>query len=202
MVDRGVEADIAFIRNSLEEGRAYARRRSPDMFVWGLLMAAGYLGTYAWARHWSSLDPDYVWLVAVGIAWAYSLRRWWFGLFGGQVPVQRATPMARAFAMLWLGSGISMMTLAIAVNLIGEMTQTYHWYDTAVASILATAFFTGSFLCNVTWLRLVAVAWWVGSLFVYRLQNGLTVLLLGAAMMLLFLAAPGLVLFLSARNAE
>jgi hypothetical protein len=200
MVDRGVEADIAFIRNTLEEGRAYARRRSPDMFVWGLFVAAGYLGTYAYVRHWSPLDPGYVWLAAITAAWAYSLRRWWLWLLGSRPAVPARSPMAHAFAMLWLGSGISLLTLAVAANWGG--VSGYHWYDAAVASILATAFFTGSFLCNVAWLRFVAVAWWVSALVLYGLRDGETVLLVGAATMLAFLAAPGLILFLSQRNAE
>ena len=199
MVDRGVEADIAFIRSTLEEGRAYARRRSPDMFVWGLFVAAGYLGTYAYVRHWSSVDPNWVWLAAIAIPWAYTLRRWWFWLLGSRLATPVRSPTARAFAMLWLGSGISLLTLAVAANWGG--VAAYHWYDAAAASILATAFFSGSFLCNVAWLRFVAVAWWIGALLLYGLR-GDGVLLLGAAMMLLFLAGPGLILFLSARNAE
>ncbi|HTW34146.1 MAG TPA: hypothetical protein VMD53_05980 [Rhizomicrobium sp.] len=200
MVDRGVEADIAFIRNTLEEGRAYARRRSPDMAVWGLFVAAGYLATYAYVRHWSPVEPGMVWLAAIAIPWIYSLRRWWLGLFGMPVPAQAASPMARAFAMLWLGCGISLMTLAVAANWGG--VPGYHWYDAAAACILAIAFFAGSFLTNVVWLRLVAVAWWISAFVLYGLRNGEAVLLLGAAMMLAFLATPGLLLFLSGRNAK
>jgi hypothetical protein len=200
MVDRGVEADIAFIRSTLEEGRAYARGRSPDMAIWGVFVAAGYLATYAFVRHWSSLEPGNVWLIVIALPWAYSLRRWWLGLLGRAPAIAQRGPMARAFAMLWLGCGISIMTLAIAANWGG--VSAYHWYDAAVASILAIAFFAGSFLCNVAWLRLIAVAWWAGALLLYGVKDGATVLLLGATMMLLFLAVPGLVLFLSARAGE
>lgn len=200
MVDRGVEADIAFIRSTLEEGRAYARRRSPDMLVWGVFVAAGYLATYAYVRHWSPVSPSYVWLAAVAIAWAYSLRRWWLWLLGVRPVVPARSPMAHAFAMLWLGCGISLMTLALAANWSGAPVN--DWYDTAVASILAIGFFAGSFLCSVAWLRFVAIAWWTGSVVFYRLQDGPNVLLFAAAMMLAFLAAPGLILFLNSRNAE
>jgi hypothetical protein len=200
MVDRGVEADIAFIRNTLEEGRAYARRRSPDMFVWGVFVAAGYLATYAFVRHWSPVGPGYAWLAAIAIAWAYSLRRWWLWLLGVRPVVPARSPMAHAFAMLWLGCGISLMTLALAANWSGAPIN--DWYDTAVASILAIGFFAGSFLCSVSWLRFVAIAWWAGSVVFCRLQDGPNALLFAAAMMLAFLAAPGLILFLSARNAE
>ena len=199
MVDRGVEADIAFIRNVLEEGRSYARRRSPDMFVWGLFVAAGYLGTYAYVRGWSPVRPGWVWLAAILIPWAYSLRRVWTRLWGGSAAIPPRSPMAHAFAMLWLGCGISLITLAIAANWAG--VPAYHWYDAAVAGILAIAFFAGSFLCNVAWLRLVAVAWWAGALLLYGLKDGETVLLAGAGMMILFLAMPGLLLFVTSRNA-
>ena len=200
MVDRGVEADIAFIRSTLEDGRAYARGRSPDMAIWGLFVAAGYLGTYAYVRHWSSLDPNYVWLAAIVLPWAYSLRRWWYPLLGRAPAIPQRGPMARAFAMLWLGCGISILMLAVAANWPG--VSSYHWYDAAVAGVLAIGFFAGSALCDVGWMRFVAVAWWAGAFLLYGLRDGATVLLLGAAMMLLFLAAPGLILFLSARNAE
>lgn len=200
MVDHGVEADIAFIRNTLEEGRAYARRRSPDMAVWGLLVAAGYLATYAYVRHWSPVSPGYVWLAAIAIGWTFSLRRWWLWLLGDRSSVPVRSPMVRAYAMLWLGCGISLMTLAVAASWADVMTGV--WYNTAAASIIAIAFFAGSFLCNVSWLRFVAVPWWVGAVIFYRLQDTPNVELFGAAMMLAFLAAPGLILFLSSPTAE
>ena len=197
MSDHGVEADIAFIRTALEEGRAYARRRSPDMFVWGLFVAAGYLATYAYVRGLSPVRPDQVWLAAIVIPWVYTLRRFWLPLFGVRHSVPPRRPMGQAFAMLWLGSGLSIMALAVAANWGG--VPSYHWYDSAVACIIATAFFAGSFL-SVAWLRFVAVAWWAGAFLMYGLKDGATVLLVGAAMMLLFLAAPGLLLFMSSRD--
>lgn len=200
MVDRGVEADIAFIRNALEEGRSFARRRSPDMAVWGLLVAGGFLATYACLRGWSPVHPEWVWLVAIGAGWIYSLRRFWMGLLGVQIAIQPRSPMAQALAMLWLACGISMMTLAVAANWGG--VSAYHWYDAAVAGIIAIGFFAGSFLCSVTWMRFIAVAWWAGALLLYSIKDDATALLVGAAMMILFLATPGLLLLLSRRNAE
>ena len=45
--DDSVREDIAFIRRAVEQGRGYAGARSFDMVIWGLAVAAGYLGTYA-----------------------------------------------------------------------------------------------------------------------------------------------------------
>jgi len=47
--DRARE-DIAFIRRAIEEGGAYATASSPDMLVWGVAVALGYLHTYAFIR--------------------------------------------------------------------------------------------------------------------------------------------------------
>ena len=46
MSDHSAREDLAFIRAMLQEGRAYASFRAPDMIVWGIAIATGYLGTY------------------------------------------------------------------------------------------------------------------------------------------------------------
>ena len=47
-----VHDEIAFIRRTIEEGRGFIGARSPDMLVWGVAIAAGYLATYASVRGW------------------------------------------------------------------------------------------------------------------------------------------------------
>jgi len=195
MVELGVEEDIAFIRRTVEGGRVYARGRSADMLVWGLFVAGGYLHNYAYHCHWSSIAPNWVWLFAIALPWIYSLRGLATRLLGGRPPAR--SPMATALSMLWLGCGISLATLAIAANWGGVHV---YWYDAVMAAILAIAFFAGSFLCNLAWMRFVALAWWVAELVFYMLHDSPSTPLIGAAMMLLFLAGPGLVLLTSGRT--
>lgn len=194
MAELGVEEDIAFIRRTVEGGRVYARGRSADMLVWGLFVAAGYLHNYAHYRHWSSINPNWVWLCVIALPWAYSLRGLATRLMGGSGPVR--SPMATALAMLWLGCGISLMTLAISANTGGIAV---YWYDAVSSAILAIAFFAGSFLCNLAWMRFVAFAWWAAELVFYALHDSPATPLIGAAMMFFFLAGPGLVLLKSSR---
>ena len=59
MVEDRAREDIALIRRAIEDGAAYATAGSPDMLVWGIAVAIGYLGTYACIRGWSPVTPPY-----------------------------------------------------------------------------------------------------------------------------------------------
>ena len=110
--------DIAFIRRAIEEGGAYATASSPDMLVWGIAVAIGYLGTYGFIRGWSPIAPGSLWAACLGLPWLFSLRRMARGLAGREVPSRG--PMAQALAMLWFACGVFLTTLAIAATVTGE----------------------------------------------------------------------------------
>src|SRR5437762_13780932 len=105
--DRARE-DIAFIRHAIEEGGAYATARSPDMLVWGIAVALGHLGVYAFVRGWSPIAPNALWAVCIGVPLRRLFRR-----FIGNSPSPRG-PMARALSILWLGCGIFLTTIVVA----------------------------------------------------------------------------------------
>ena len=62
---------------------------------------------------------------------------------------------------------------------------------------LGIAFFVSSYLCNLSWMRLVAIGWWIAALALYALRHRIEVLLLSAALMLVLLALPGITLWRS-----
>ena len=196
MAELGVEEDIAFIRRTVEGGRVYARRRSADLLVWGLFVGGSYLNTYAWLNHWPSFDPRWSWLFAVVPPALYSFRRLGVRLSGR--PALARSPMATALSMLWLGCGISLVTLAAGASWGGAFG--YQWYDAVSASIFGIAFFAASFLCNLAWMRFIAFAWWTAEIVFFVLQGSRITPLVDAAMMLLFLAGPGLILLTSSRT--
>ncbi len=192
MIDEQAREDIAFIRRAIEEGSAYATACSPDMLVWGVAVAIGYLGTYGFIRGWSPIAPNALWAACIGLPWLYSLRRQ-LGRLLGSAPSARG-PMAQALSMLWLGCGVLLTTLAIAVCWDGEIRQ--GWFDAVVAGVLGTAFFASSWLANLPWLRWVAIAWWIGELAIFASRHHPEMLLLAAALMLALLAGPGLLLLM------
>jgi len=187
--DRARE-DIAFIRRAIEEGGAYATARSPDMLVWGIAAAIGYLGTYGWIRGWSPVAPRPLWAACIGLPWLFSLRRLARGLVGGEVRVRG--PMAQALAMLWFGCGITLTILGIAALVSGEARN--GWCNAVVAGVMGIAFFAGAWLARLPWLRWIAIGWWLGELALFALRHRIEALPLAAALMLLLLAGPGYVL--------
>src|SRR5438874_7285537 len=74
MVEDQVREDIAFIREAIDEGHAYAVHCGPDLVVWGVAVAIGHLGTYAFVRGWSPVQPNWLWAACIGLPWLYSLR--------------------------------------------------------------------------------------------------------------------------------
>jgi hypothetical protein len=187
--DRARE-DIAFIRRAIEEGGAYATHRSPDMLVWGIVVAIGYLGTYGFIRGWSPIEPNWLWAACLGLPWLFSLRGLARRAAGGELSARR--PMAQALAMLWLGISIFLTTLGVAAMWTGESRA--GWFIPVVAGVMGIGFFASSWLANLPWLRWVAVAWWVGELALFTMRHRAEALPLAAVLMLLLLAGPGYVL--------
>lgn len=191
MVEDQAREDIAFIRRAIEEGGAYATARSPDMLVWGVAVAIGYLATYAFIRGWSSLGPNAVWAVCIILPWVYSLRHVARHTIGGE-PVARR-PMAQALAMLWLASGIFITMTVILAMATGAARE--GWSSAVIAGAIGVGFFASSWLGNQPWLRWIGIGWWLGELALFALRHEPEALPLAAALYLLLLAAPGYVLW-------
>src|ERR1700730_17427761 len=188
MIEDRVREDIAFIRHAVEEGRSYATASSPDIMIWGIAVSVGYLGTYAFVRGWSPLHPSWAWVLCIGLPWLYSLRR----LLPAFEQPRVDSPMARRLWMLWFGCGGFLTSLAIAASWTGDIRQ--GWFGAVVAGVLGVDFFVSAWLSNLGWLRWVAVFWWLGELGVFALRHRPEGLPLLAALMLLLLAGPGLLL--------
>ena len=190
MIEDQTREDIAFIRRAIEEGGAYATASSPDMLVWGIAVAIGYLGTYAFIRGWSPVTPGPLWAACLGLPWLFSLRRVARGLACREVPAHG--PMAHALAMLWFAGGVFLTTLTVAAMVTGEARN--GWCNAIVAGVMGIAFFASASLARLPWLRWVGIAWWVGELALFALRYRIEALPLAAALMLLLLAGPGYVL--------
>jgi hypothetical protein len=191
MTDDQAHADIALIRTALDHGRAYATARSPAMMVWGVLIAAGYIGTWSFVTGLWSMRPDWVWGALIAFGWIFALRGV-IGRIAGGSSALPPRPLVAALRAVWLGLGI-FLTLTYAAGLtIGGLEG--DWMEPVAAGVLGAGFFASAPLCNLSWMRLVAIAWWVGEVAMYWLHGTTAALILGAALYLLLLAGPGLVL--------
>jgi len=196
MSDDQARADIALIRTALEQGRAYAFARSPDMIIWGCLVAAGYLGTWAFATGHLAMRPGPLWLGVLAAGWLFYLVRRLLRRLPRRVPLggpaARLGPLVTALCMLWLGVGISLTLTGVVGILRGGMGA--GWFNPIAAGVMGAGFFASAPLCNLPWLRWVAVAWWLGELALFWLHGTILVLPFAAALYLLLLAGPGLAL--------
>jgi hypothetical protein len=183
-----VRDEIAFIRHAVGDGRDYVLSRSWDFVIWGVAIAVMYLGIYAKIRRWWDVDITTIALICTNVPWLYSLRGFFLGS-RREVP-----PMARALGMLWIGCGITLSTLANILMYTGEMRGSF---AATTAGIMGIGFFASSYLCNLAWMRWVAVGWWAAEFATFALRDQPEVLLLAAALMFFLLALPGMVLQLS-----
>ncbi|MDR3499540.1 MAG: hypothetical protein P4L72_09970 [Parvibaculum sp.] len=184
--------DIAFIRSNLEDGRAYARLRSPDFAVWGLAAAFGYLGTYAHALHLWSADPRLIWYVPVAAAWAFSLRNTIAAAFG-RAREQLPSPAVQTLRAVWRGFGITAMLLALVAFAADPQAN---WFAAVTAGMLGLCFHVSAAASGIGWLRNLAYGWWGATIVLFLLRDSVDVLPVGAASMILLLFLPGLVLWL------
>ena len=106
--------------------------------------------------------------------------------------------MVVALRMLWLGLGIFLTTLTLAVLWSGEGSA--DWLSAVAAGAIGTAVFATAWLASLSWLRWVAVAWWIGELALVALRHRPEALLLSAGLMLALLAGPGIALVLRRRR--
>src|SRR5437016_1766485 len=200
MSDEAVRDEIAFIRRAIEAGRDYAAGRSADLLVWGIAIAIAYFATYARTRGWSSVEPDWVWAICVVGPWIYSLRGTLRRLLGRSCETRQRSAMSMALAMTWFGCGIFLTLLALTTQVASGMTP--RWFGAVAAGVMGIGFFVSSFLCNLRWMRFVAIGWWAGEVALYALRDQREMLLLGGVMMLLLLALPGAILLRGRAEAD
>ena len=167
--------------------------------VWGVAVAIGHLGTYAFVRGWSPVQPNWLWAACIGLPWLYSLRSLPSHILDSRPP-RHTSPAVMALRMLWLGCGIFLTTMAVALMWSGEIRL--GWFNAVAAGVLGIGVFATAGLANIAWLRWVAVAWWIGELALYALRRQPEALLLSAVLMLALLAGPGLALVLRRRAAR
>jgi hypothetical protein len=188
MSEDRVRDEIAFIRTAIGEGRNYVMGRSWDFVIWGVATIIMYLGIYARVLGWWDVDITVIWLVCMNLPWLYTLR--------GITRSSRAAapPMARAMGALWLGCAITLGVLATAFTYTGDMRG---WFAAIAAGVMAIGFFGSALLCNLPWMRWVAVGWWLGALATAAIHRRPEVLPVAAALTFLLLVLPGIVLLRS-----
>jgi hypothetical protein len=180
--------DIAFIRQTVEEGRTFAFGRSPDILVWGIALAVGFFANYAAIVHPFGFSIGWIWLVTLILPWAFTMRR----VF--RAPAGSRSMLVQAVSAVWIGSGIFLTILTIAANWGDSLRE--GWMNAVAAGAFGFCFFASASLLRLGWMRFVAVGWWLGEVALFAIRHTPEACLLSGVLMLLLLAGPGLYILL------
>ncbi|MBI1775252.1 MAG: hypothetical protein HYR63_07895 [Proteobacteria bacterium] len=188
MTDDDARRDLAFIRQVIDEGRGYAAMGGGHLVIWGGLVGLAALAEYAGYAGVLPSKPGLVWGSIYAIGWIASIAL-------GVIDDQRAKVKSfatRLMPMLWLAAGISLTSLYLGARLLEAPIAVVMPAPAAVT--MGLVFFVSSFLCGHTWLRWIALGWWLAGPLLLSLRQDSSILLVVAALNLGLLALPGLVL--------
>jgi hypothetical protein len=187
--------DLAFIRQTIEEGRRFVALRGAYLVLWGGATSLGYVGTYLTLRGWVRFDATAMWTALMTIAWLGTAA---LSLGSRRSPGVRSLA-GRTLAALWLACSLSLSLLFLAASLDGGIRD--GWFIAVTAGIFAVGFFVSGTLCHSGWMRWLAVLWWAAEPVIFLVRHDAAVLLVGAALAGLGLLGPGIVLTVRPRAA-
>lgn len=190
--------ELVAIRSLMEESQSFLSGTWPHQLVWGAIGAAGVTGTWGAAATGHVDWIPWIWIVAVGAGWAFSL-----GGVGRGASLGRVRNVAsRAFGGVWMALGVTLTLLgAVAVGSAARGTPVVdpQILPGLIALIFGAGYFASGYLAGLRWLQGVALLWWSGGvgLLLWRHHTALLVL---AVMTILLEIGPALVLRRSERE--
>lgn len=189
------EQDLALIRRLMEESRRDVVDRGRHFLIWGPLSAAGLVMTYLAATGALGVNPVSVWLVVLAIGWTGSFVVGWRD--GRRARVR--TVGGRLLSGVWISAGGTLTVVALA-GMFGPLVDV-RALPGLLSVVIALPVLLTALLTGERWLVAVAAGWWSGGA-VMLFAPGLYTLLLMAAMALLLMVVPGVVLHARSRRTE
>lgn len=196
-----IHDDLAYVKALAEEGRDTPLVGGIMYVIWGGLIGAAALISYAADVGWinAAFATGYpIWLTAIGLGWVLS-----FAVGRGAHRKPGATTLGnKTAASVWCAVGIFMtgfwLTLMLVHdNFTGAGVPPYFLFGLMFPiafGLYGVAFFATSTAGRVGWLRWVAVAAWIFSGVALALLGSVHQLLVGAIGSFVCAMAPGLIL--------
>lgn len=192
---RDAAEDLAMIRRMMQQSRGMIQDAAAHYLLWGGLVTAGLLLTWASAKGTIGLGLWWIWPVAIGAGWVGSM---WIG-YRQDRAARVSTPAGRVMAGIWLGAGIAMTLIGFVGMGIGALASSAMM--AALATIMGAAYFASGALHERQWPRFVAAGWWAGAVALF-LWPGVHALLVMAGLMSAFHLVPGLVIYRDRRGRD
>lgn len=187
--------DLAVIRRLMEQNRGVIHGAAAHYLLWGALITAGLLATWASVQGRIGIDVTWIWPVTIGAGWLASM---WIGYRQDRsAPVN--TPAGRVMTAIWIGAGVAMTLVGFVGLYSGALGPSAMM--AAISALMGAAYFATGALHESVWPRLVAGGWWAGSVAIF-LWPGVHATLVMAGLMVLFHLVPGLVVYRSRLTAS
>ena len=188
MTEIDAQQELAFIKKVMTDSRKILIDDGKGTIFWGLLISFGLLITYlSIAQRWE-VSLGWFWPVLISFGWIYTIfterrydRRRKVKTFAGKI-----------MGAVWIAFGIS----ATILGFVGSLSGAYHGViiSPLISVLLGTGYLVSGFLYGKTWVSYLAIAWWVGAIVMFFMQN-LETLLIMIGMMILFQVIPGIILY-------
>ena len=186
------EQELAYIRSIIEDSRQAMAENGLPYIIWGTAVAVGMMTAYLQALLNIDLYAGYVWIAvmviaAVGTSWSVRQER---------KETKQQTFSSKLQGSIWSACGSAMAILLLLVLIRfeghnGDISQLY--VCSFVSLIVGIAYLMSGILLQLTWLRNIAFAWWIGAIVMYYMDN-IHVLAVYAGMLIVFEVVPGIIL--------
>jgi hypothetical protein len=188
MEKQQAELEINMIKKIMEDSRRIVIDDGVGYIIWGVLVMAGLIATYAAIISHNYQYIPWAWIILMGGGWIYTIiinvkkeRRRKIRTFAGKI-----------LGGLWISSGIAMTIIGFA----GPGTGAISGYAVSpmISIVLGVAYFVSGIVYSQPWIRNLAIGWWAGAVLML-LWPGSYTLLVFAAMMALLQVLPGIILY-------
>jgi hypothetical protein len=189
METKQAELEITLIKKMMEDSRKIIVCDGKDYIVWGCLVLIGLVGTYISITMEISYVVGWLWIIVIGIGWIYSLVIHWFISAKDRVH----TLAGKILGGISISCGIAMTLIGFLGTYSGALEE---WGISPMMSIvLGVAYFVSGIIYGQPWVKYLSFGWWGGAIVMF-LFPGMHILLIFAAMMILFQIIPGIIFYI------
>ncbi len=193
---KNATADLALIREMMQEGRNRIAIDGSVLALWGTLVALAFLGNWLRALGFIPLSQNTIWLTFMGSGWALTF------IIGHKMDrsIGRGSPLVRGYVAAWTGVGLSMAGALIAA-VTGAVNLSGATMGLLSSALIGSAFFLTARLFRLNWLLIPAVGWWAVFIWLSHLDYAdESIFLIFAGFSAVLLLGPGIKLMLDARK--
>ncbi len=182
-----MQADLAIIKNIMEESRQNFYNYGTNLVVWGGLVIIALLLTFMNAVFYYWVPEFWYWFFAFGTGFVFESiqgRRW-------MLKNKVIQPANKIGSVLWM----SILLTMVLYGVFGSVSGTIQSIGASgfIAGLLAIGYLVTGESIKLKWVKRLGYGWWIGAIILF-FTTGATNILVMAFLMLVLQFIPGLIL--------